>query len=62
MAKVKAKKSVKRKPQCEVKHEFGCNNQGVRRYTGTEPNDPKFNCCLGCHAMLKRAGVRLKEI
>lgn len=46
---------------CEVKSMIGCNNQIVRRYQGTKKNDPKFYCCIGCAAILKRNGVKFKE-
>lgn len=65
---VTRKKTKPRKPKaparlhCEVKTELGCNDQCVRRYTGRKKGDPVFYCCIGCHAILRRAGVRLKEV
>jgi hypothetical protein len=38
-----------------------CNDQCVRRLTGPKKGDPKFDCCIGCEAYLRRQGVRLKE-
>lgn len=49
------------KADCEVKAEVACNNQVVRRYTGRKKGDPKFMCCIGCLAYLRRQGVKLKE-
>ena len=49
------------KSECEVKHIFGCNGAGVIRLTGNKKGDPVFNCCLGCAAMLRRQGVKLKQ-
>jgi hypothetical protein len=40
---------------------LACNGAAVRRYTGRRPGDPVFYCCWGCHAYLRRAGVKLKE-
>lgn len=51
-----------KKPKCEVKTHLACNGICVRKYTGPEKGDPKFNCCIGCAWYLKRQGVRLKEV
>lgn len=58
----KAKAKTEKKPDCEVKTMLGCNNQCVRRMTGTKKTDPVFWCCIGCAAILKRQGVRIKEV
>jgi len=57
MPKLKPAKKLK----CDVGCHVACNNQGVRRMTGTKKGDPVFNCCLGCWAYLSRQGVKLKE-
>lgn len=50
------------KNKCEVRTDLGCNGQCVRRYTGPNKGDPKFRCCIGCAAILRRNGVRIKEL
>lgn len=51
-----------KKPRCEVRSDLACNGQIIRRYVGVKKGDPKFNCCIGCAAYLKRQGVRFREI
>ncbi len=51
-----------RKMKCEVKHDFGCNGVAVRLMTSKKKGDPVFKCCWGCEAMLRRMGVKLKEV
>lgn len=51
-----------KKPKCEVGMKVACNNQCVRKMTGPKKTDPKFFCCIGCQAYLKRQGLKLKEV
>lgn len=52
------------KRRCQIRHRFGCNGQGVRLFSGTEKKnqDLKIWCCMGCYAMLRREGYRLKQV
>lgn len=51
-----------KKHNCQVKSHRACNNQIVRLVTGRKKDDPKFYCCIGCLADLRRGGVKLKEV
>lgn len=55
-------KSYKRK--CAVGSQdpnaFYCNGSCVQMMTGPRKSDPRFLCCIGCWAYLRRQGVRLK--
>lgn len=50
------------KPECEAKTDLGCNGQIVRRVKGPKKSDPEFWCCIGCRAILSRAGVRVRDV
>ncbi len=49
------------KAACELKTEF-CKGEAVRKYTGTKKRDPKFDACLACVAMLRRSGVKVRQV
>jgi len=59
-----AEKSADRepaKPKCELATEF-CSGSCLRRYKGTKKNDPEFVGCIACVAIMKRRGLKLKEV
>lgn len=51
-----------KKLKCEVKTHIGCTGIAIQRMTGTKKGDPVFYCCMGCHAVLSRQGIKLKEV
>ena len=60
MAKAKKAAAAAKKPKCEI-GSVVCNGPGILRLEGVEPGDPKFRCCLGCWAWLKKMKIRFRE-
>lgn len=52
---------MKDKKKCELKTEF-CSGSCVTTYKGSKKNDPVFNCCIACAAILRRRGVKFKQV
>lgn len=49
------------KPQCEVKTHF-CSGALLARWKGAKKSDPEFVACGACIAILRRSGIKVKQI
>ncbi len=54
------KKPRAKQARCEVKTEF-CSGQCVAHYKGVEDDDPEFDCCIACAAILRKGGARFVQ-
>jgi hypothetical protein len=49
------------KTKCELATEF-CSGSCIVRYKGTKKDDPEFNACIACIAIMKQQGLKVKQM
>lgn len=54
---------MKTKKKCDLApYTHMCSGQAIRTYKGRAKNDPKFNACIACAAIMRMRGVKFSEV
>lgn len=56
-----AEQSAPVPPKCELNTHF-CSGECIARYKGTKKADPEFNACIACIAIMRRRGLKVKQV
>lgn len=47
--------------KCELNTHF-CSGECIARYKGSKKDDPEFDACIACIAIMKRRGLKVKQV